>query len=106
MVIDTNCTTCDGVGTLGRTPDGERLYCGDCSCGVGLELEYVSSKMDLMGSWLQDCADYADWDQVAITAVREYLERLTVRFDILSALLDTLKQDETNRPRARLFEDA
>ena len=98
----TDCTTCDGHGTLGRTPDGERIYCGYCSYGVGLELEYVSGRMDRMAIWLKDCAG---WDQVAITAVREYLERLTVRFDILSALLDTLKQGETNRPRAHLFED-
>ena len=100
--IFTDCITCDGHGVLGRTPQGERVYCGDCSYGVGLELEHMKATMGLMGEWLKDTAG---WDEVAVNAVREYLERLTVRFDELSALLDTLKQDETNRPRAHLFED-
>ena len=104
-MIDTDCTTCDGHGTLGRTPDGERIYCRDCAYGVGLHIEVVSQRMDNAGVWLRDMGYVRKHDPVCFKAVKEYLEAETALFDELSALLDTLKQDETNRPRALLFED-
>jgi len=57
--------------------------------------------MDIMGGWLRNCDGQ---DRIAMVAVQEYLGRLTVRYDELSALLDIRKQQETNRP-IHLFED-
>ena len=115
-MIDTDCTTCDGVGTLGCDPEtNERIYCDACVYGVEMHIGSVRAAMGDCGKWLRENEDAEEWyDHVTgevwyredIAIVDEQMSDLTERFDELSALLDTLKQDETNRPRALLFEDA
>ena len=106
-MIDTDCTTCDGLGTLGLDPDtNERIYCDGCVYGVTLHLEAVRESADGCSEWLRKFGGSTSLRTREVASrVRMRLGGLTAEYDDVLALLDTLKQDETNRPRALLFED-
>ena len=106
MVIDTDCTTCDGLGTLGIDPDtNERIYCDACQEGLLLHKQAILTEGESIQEWLKTYGE-----RLYYQAERVGMERregqLIAEYDEILALLDTLKQDETNRPRAHLFEDA
>ena len=104
-MIDTDCTTCGGLGTLGCDPETcERIYCDACVYGVEMHLEHMKDAMKKAGEWMKD-ENWRDWPEVVVMAVREHLRKLILEHDALVAQLDTLKQDETNRPIVHLFED-
>ena len=108
-MIDTDCTTCDGVGTLGCDPEtNERIYCDACVYGVTLHLEAVIMQGEECGAWLRE--RYREggerWLEEDVDIAQERLRDLLNEHAELCSKLDTLKQDETNRPRAHLFEDA
>ena len=102
--LGNECPTCSGVGTLGISPEGERIYCDDCVYGVTLHLDEVTKKgkgcSTLLHGW--EALGCASEDDVA--AAREYLWNCLEEHRRLSVRLDELKQDETNRPVAHLFE--
>ena len=109
MVIDTDCTTCGGLGTLGCDPEThERIYCDACAYGVEMHLDDVIRKGEACGAWLRErCQEGGErWLEEDVDVAQEHLWSLLEEHGGLCALLDTLKQDETNRPRAHLFEDA
>ena len=106
-MIDTDCTTCGGLGTLGCDPETcERIYCDACVYGVTLHLEDVSEKGDDLILWLLGREHEGGWFKPDVALAQAHLDELNEKHSELCVKLDTLKQDETNRPRAHLFEDA
>jgi hypothetical protein len=85
------CPACDGMGSLGIDPDGDRCYCDGCEYGLTLQLGGVCIQMGDAAQWLQDREQEEGWGEAVLAATREKLERLTQEFDELTAKLALLK---------------
>ena len=105
-MIDTDCTTCDGVGTLGCDPEtNERIYCDACVYGVELHRLALANRTFDDAMWLSKNVNDRDRLGDDYAAVCIHLNEGLALYDGLGVKLDAFDQDEVGRVRALLFED-